>query len=252
MKKKKTRVDADITLLFLKKYSDKVVRLLGNTPVTPVHISVVSFVLFAPLVAYLFFIGGYVNNMLALIILVVHSFLDLMDGELARYKNLSSRLGIWLELSLDPLIQTLVILSISLNILIHYPSDFKYLVFLVILGQSYANILGTMLWAKFKLDPFVGNKAFTDIAKSTHLLDFFLKNIIVPTHPIFGLFFTMRFLLIIGIITDRVPLAFFTFGIFITIRATVIFFVLSYYYAGSMKIQKYKVFQYLKHSEIKV
>lgn len=251
--KKKTRVDTDITLVFMKRFSDKIVQLLVKTPITPVQISVISFLVTAPLVTYLFIIGSWTANIIALTILIIHSFLDLMDGELARQKKMSSRLGIWLEVSLDPLMQTIVILSISLNILLNVQSNFKYLIFLVLFGQAFANILGTMLQTKFKIDPLTGNRIFNNaVGESRHSFDFVLKNIVVPSHPVFVLFFTLRFFVIIGIIINRLPLTFILFGFFIVIRAFVLFTVLTIHYTDHPINRRLAIFKYLTQAEDKI
>jgi len=248
--KRRTRIDTDITLVFLKRYSDQAVRLLAKTPVTPVHIGVFSFLLFVPPTAYLLFVGGHLNNIIALCILILHSFLDLMDGELARQKKMSSRLGIWLEESLDPLTQTVVILSISLHILTNVEGPIKYLVFMCLFGQSFANMLGTILATRYKIDPLTGNKNFNDfVGDSKHYGDFLLKNILVPSYPVFVVLLTMRFYLIVGILVNQLPLFFYAFGIAIVVRAISVYAILTYHYMNFRKNSKYKVFSYLNREE---
>lgn len=246
-KKKKTRVDTDVTLVFLKRFSDPVVSWLVKTPVTPNQVTLGSFLIFAPLTAYLLFKGGYLYNFLALGVLFLHSFLDLMDGEMVRQGKPSSKLGIWFEFSLDPLMQQIVIYSIALHTLVVLPMGLNLLALLPLFGQGWANSLGLLLSVKFKIDPLTGQKEFNDlVGGSKYYLDFVLKNIIVPSHWLFVMLFTLRFYLVVGIFLNILPYAFIVFGFFIVLRALVVYLVLTIRHGDNpKKYDKYAVFRYL-------
>lgn len=245
--KKETRVDTDITLVWLKKISDPVVRWLVKTPITPNQVTLGNFLIFAPLVSYLLITGGYRNNILALIALGVSSFLDLMDGEMVRQGKPSSKLGIWYELSLDPLIQGVVIFSIALNVLLNVEANWKYLALLPLFGQGFANYFGLMLNNKFNIDPITEHQPLKDaVANSPSVVDVVLGNMLVSTHWLFVLLFTLRFHIIVGIILNVLPFTFLLFGVFITIRLLVMYIVLCLHYSNrSEYLQKYAVFRYL-------
>lgn len=245
--KKKTRVDSDITLVWMKYLSDKVVQLLMKTPITPNQITLGNFLIFAPLVSYFLVRGGYLFNFLALGALVMSSFLDLMDGEMVRQGKPSSKLGIWFEASLDPLIQSVVIFSIALYVLIHIGADWKYLALLPLFGQGFANSLGLTLHNTFKIDPLTGHQTLNQgVEASTSWVDFLARNIMVPTHGLFVFLFTLRFHMIIGIFLNKLHYTFIIFGVFIVIRALAIYIILCLHYADKdLKLNKYAVFRYL-------
>ena len=248
--KKKTRVDTDVTLLYMKHYSDKVVKWLVKTPITPNQITIGSFLVFAPSVSYLLLVGGYRNNLIALGLLFLHSFLDLMDGEMVRQGKKSSRLGIWFESSLDPLLQMLVILSIVLHVLLNFSQPWRYLVFFAISGQWLANSLGVRLSYKFKIDPLTGNHEFNNALGDSGLaIDRVLKNIIVPSTFIYMLLFTLRFHMIIGILLNILPYTFTIFGFFISFRALVVYLVLTLHYSDIPNLDKYATFRYLNQMD---
>lgn len=252
MTKNKTRVDTDQTLVLMKRFSDPVVKMLVHTPLTANQISVFSFVFIAPAVSYLLITGGYVYGLIALFILIIHSFLDLMDGELARQKKLVSRLGSWYENTLDPLMQLIVLMSIILSILLTQEIWFKYIVLLGFLGQSYAHILGVIATEKFRVDPLTGNAALNEsVGSSDSILDFLLKNIMVPSHPFFVMILTMRFYLVFGIIFNQLFYAFLAFSIAISVRSFVLYLILTLHFSENPKLQRYAVFTYLKENEKK-
>lgn len=248
--KKKTRVDTDPTLLIMKKFSDPIVMILAKTPLTANQISIGSFLLFAPFTSFLLITGTQTSNLIALAVLILHSFLDLMDGELARQKKIVSRLGGWFESSLDPMMQHIVLISIAINVVCFTDSSVKYLAFLAILGQSVASILGGVLTNKFKIDPLTGNGEFNElVGTSKNSLDFLMKNIMVPSHPTFIFLFTMRFYLIVGILSNRLPLLFALFAIGITVRSVLLYFIITAHFSDNPKLQKYAVFKYLRSVE---
>ena len=246
---KKTRVDSDMTLVWLKKLADIVVNVLLKTPVTPNQVTLANFLIFAPLASYLLFVGDYVHNLLALFVLIISSFIDLVDGELARQSKRVSKLGAWYESSLDPLTQSMVIFSIALHILFYIPADWKYLALLPLFSQGFANYLGITFSNLFKIDPLTGNPELNESANRSHSgIDFLLRNIIVPTHWLFILLFTLRFHMIIGILLNVLPFTFLVFGVFITIRVMVMYLVLCLHYKDDTRLNKYEIFRYLKRS----
>lgn len=243
----KTRVDTDAILLIMKKLSDVLVHYLRNTSITPNQITSSNFLIFGPLICYFFIQGGMRNNIIAFVFLVIHSFFDLVDGELARQKNMRSDLGAWLEDSLDNLLQTIVIFSIALNILTNYESSWKYLAILAILGQSLANIYGLRLTNLFKIDPLTGNEELHKYfeKKNGSMIDDFLRNMLVPTQFAYILIFTLRFYVVIGIMFNILPHLFIVFGVFITIRSIMIYMIITLFQTKNKNLMRFGTFKYL-------
>ncbi len=80
-----------------------VTRILWNTKVTPNQVTIfrtiltlVAYLLFLQMEAYLFLIGFFLFQ--------VAELLDSVDGDLARYKKMHSKVGVWLEIFFDALL----------------------------------------------------------------------------------------------------------------------------------------------------
>jgi len=73
---------------------------LLKTKITPNQVTIISFI-FAILSAVSFLLGKYPFIILGAIFLQTSYILDLIDGEIARYKNLKSTFGAWLDTTLD-------------------------------------------------------------------------------------------------------------------------------------------------------
>src|SRR3989338_2970162 len=116
--KKSTRKITDPTLQLQKKMALPVIALLLKTPITANQITIFNFLIFVPVACFLFLKGGFTSNIFGLIAIIIYSFFDLVDGEVARQKNMQSALGQWLDLGLDSILQTLIMFSIAANILL--------------------------------------------------------------------------------------------------------------------------------------
>lgn len=249
---KKTRVDTDTVLLFLKQFSDKLIPLLAKTSITPNQVSSINFLIFSPLSAYFFFKGGLINNFLALGALFVHSFFDLIDGELARQTKQLTRVGGWLEEGFDNLLQFIIIISLSLHVLTNFSGIWMLLGILPIIGQSLANSYGLRLFYQFSIDPLTGNEAFNSILKKRLTFsDRFLFNMVVPSETPFIMLFTLRYYIFAGVITNKMPLFFLIFGFMITLRAIMLLVIITFSYCDYSFVHKSKVLSYLSETSKK-
>ena len=106
-----------LTALFTRKISIRVTYLLRNTKVTPNMVTVASFVVFTA--GMPFFVFGYNNYTLlvaGVIITQISYVFDCADGELARYKKMTSPLGAWLDSVFDRLKESFVFLAMTYNV----------------------------------------------------------------------------------------------------------------------------------------
>lgn len=86
--------------------------LLAKTKVTPNQITILRFIIAAPVSGYLFSRGDYLHNLLGLAVYVPLVVVDWVDGELARMTNQTSALGKFLDDTLDRILVTIVLASI--------------------------------------------------------------------------------------------------------------------------------------------
>ncbi len=89
-------------------------RALINTPITPLQITI-AYTLIGLIAALLFAAGGYLNGVIAGILLLVKSTLDAVDGSLARARQRPSRVGRFLDSLCDYFIDAAVFFGIALN-----------------------------------------------------------------------------------------------------------------------------------------
>ncbi len=112
------KVDAQAHFLDLSDYARpiarRLTRALVNTPVTPLQITIV-YTLVGLIAALLFAAGGYLNGVVAGILLLVKSALDAVDGSLARARQRPSRVGRFLDSLCDYFINAAVFFGIALN-----------------------------------------------------------------------------------------------------------------------------------------
>lgn len=244
--KKSARKTTDPTLIIQRKLTAPVVTFLANTPITANQITICNFLIFATLSAYFFFKGGFVNNLLGLANIVIYSYFDLVDGGLARQKNIQSSFGHWLDMSLDSMFQTIIMFIITLNILIGGTETWRLMALLPLLGQGIANVLGIRLTLNFGVDAFIGNVTLDKLfQKKRSFIDHFIKNMVAPTDIFFLSLFTLRFYMLVGIFLNILPYTFILFGIAIIIRALSMYLILSFHYAKPEFTKKYATFLYL-------
>jgi phosphatidylglycerophosphate synthase len=92
----------------------RLVRALVDTPITPVQITL-SYTVVGFTAAGLFAVGGYVNGVVAGILLLVKSTLDAADGSLARARQRPSRVGRFLDSICDYAVNAAVFFGIAVN-----------------------------------------------------------------------------------------------------------------------------------------
>ena len=92
----------------------RLVQALMNTPITPVQITL-SYTVVGFIAAGLFGVGGYVNGVVAGILLLVKSTLDAADGSLARARERPSRVGRFLDSICDYAVNAAVFFGLAVN-----------------------------------------------------------------------------------------------------------------------------------------
>lgn len=245
--KKSTRKITDPTLLLLKIFASPVIKFLMNTTITANQVTIANFLFCIPAATYLFFLGGFANNIGGLLLIVLYSFFDLVDGELARQKNMQSALGHWLDVSLDTILQSLIMFAIAANIIMGGGESWRMLALVPLFGQGIANVLGMRLTLDFGVDPFAGHRKLDILFnRKRSAIDSFLRNMLIPTNKVYLYVFTLRLYMFVGILLDMLPMTFVIFGIPILIRSFCLYLLLSLHYGYPHLAQKFATLQYLK------
>jgi len=91
-----------------------ITNILVKTEILPIHVTIIH-IFIALLSAILFSLGVYGYAIAGSVLLLLAFILDCVDGEIARYKNLGSLLGGWLDHVSDYFILFIVIVGITLG-----------------------------------------------------------------------------------------------------------------------------------------
>lgn len=244
-KKQKAKTDNDISMTVVRPISIFIARLFSKTNITPNQITLLNFIILAPLTFYFLIQGTYINNLVALFFIFGYSLFDAVDGSLARMKSLESKLGSWLDSSLGTIYQNLLFCAIIIGV---YIKTENWLWFLpgifVLFGQNIANYLGFRYERDFGFDAYSGSKKFNQKfanLKKISLWDSFCKNIIVPSKFLYIFLFCCRYLLVLGILFNRLDIFLTIFAITINIRwLTMYFLYLRYLYDTKSKLYTVK------------
>ena len=220
--KESNRKDNDPSVAAVRHLANSIVKIMAKTNITPNQITVLNFVIIVPAVLYCLLQKDYIYNIFALLFIFVYSLIDLVDGVLARTKSLQSKIGQWLDCSLGIIYQNLIFYVVILRVA-RYAGTWQWMIpgMFVLFGQNMAHYMGYRYEKDFGFDAYLGsegfNKMFIDI-KNLSILDVFLKNIIVPSNFIFISIFCCRYLLVLGLLFNRLDLFIIAFGATINIR----------------------------------
>ena len=104
--------DSPITQILSRPASRLLTRMFLNTPISPNQITLISF-FFGLMSAFLFFQGHYESSVIASGLLVLSTWVDGADGEIARLKFMESDIGKKLDIYCDNIIHFLVFTAIG-------------------------------------------------------------------------------------------------------------------------------------------
>lgn len=101
--------------LSCRKLADIGVNILKDSKITPNQITVARAIIFLPLIFYFFSRGTYIGNILGVLCCGLNSLFDILDGNLARAKSLTSKIGGWLDTNLDKIAVYIVLIGVILG-----------------------------------------------------------------------------------------------------------------------------------------
>lgn len=119
--------------LSFRKLADIGVNLLEHSKITPNQITVVRAIIFLPLIFYLFSKGTYIGNIFGVISCALNSLFDVLDGNLARAKFMTSKTGAWLDHNLDKIAVYLVLMGIIIGTYKHTQNNIFLILGIIIL-----------------------------------------------------------------------------------------------------------------------
>ena len=109
-----------------------------KTNLTPNHITIISGT-FGVIGSLLLLNNQHLHLVLAAILIQLYAVLDLVDGDIARIRNLQSTFGMWLDIFFDKLIDFLLILSLTLGIYFETNEDGYLFIGIGLMGIIFFN-----------------------------------------------------------------------------------------------------------------
>jgi len=195
---KKKDIHASVIKKTLRYLAQPIAVFLSKTAVTPNQISFTCFIL-SLVSAYLFYLQGYSNILLASLLLFFSLILDRVDGSLARIKNMSSDYGFWLDKTFDVISISIIFFGITCGVY-NRTLDYKVWIF------GYLGILSYMLMVShyydFKSIFSFGNNLISKERKNHQfLIQFYYHNPLISILIIFFALFNSLywFLIFAGI-----------------------------------------------------
>ena len=198
---------------------------------TPNQITVGRFLfLVLPAVA-LFTQGRYWFNILGLILIYFNSLLDLVDGEVAKKKQMITEVGPWLDTLFDYISLLLVLGALSIGVYSNNPEGFSFVLGITLLSlYGISLILNIDLQRIFNLGPRNAGDFVKEFYrhKNKRLTDQVLGSILFPYKPLFLIFFSTRYFLIAGILLGLVRFSLVFIALAYLFRLTVVFSLIGY------------------------
>lgn len=208
----------------------KIAKLLSKTKITPNSLTLLRFILAAPLSVYFFSKGTYKDNVLGLLFYMGLALIDWVDGKLARLTGKVSLLGKFLDELLDRILVLLVLGSIfyaGLNspfykiwavIFLFYYSSF---LFITALLYEFDDMFGL----KFKLYPLLEKEMRKK--KIFSWKDKFLYSFInVHKNSLTKFCFTVSYPLFLGIVLNQLIITFCFITAMQIIRSLAVMFII--------------------------
>jgi phosphatidylglycerophosphate synthase len=242
--------DLDAPVRILRKLSVRLADLSYRHKIKPNQITLFRFFALGIGAAACLFLGGYLLNVIALILLFLGFIADLVDGDLARRHNLTSALGAALEENLDGILLNLLILAISLNLYLH-TSPFAWAGFVCLFAQIFSRHYTNLFKERFQIDCVEGNPIF-DKVRDAKDCDWFTRlcaDLIAPKRVIYSLFSNFRYYLIVGVLINKLPESLLIYTVMINLRWLILLGLMIKYASRSSHESQYQIFQTLERLE---
>lgn len=224
--KKTEKIDFSLPLIIMRKWSVVLAYYLDKLWIYPNQVTLFRFLVFWIWAAVLMLSENYFLNLLAIVFLIINMFFDLIDGDLARNHNKTSKLWKFLDENIDAIVLNTILLSLTIKFLISWNQIW---IFWGILSL-YWLIFSSRMWEYFMYTYNINcveshpilEKDFNN-KQNIDFVSYYFKELLVPKNPILSLHSNFRNYLIIWIIFQIMPILLVIFWFFITIRWFMLF-----------------------------
>lgn len=201
-----------------------IAKLLSKTSITATQITIINFLIFLPLATYLFLQGKYLYNLMGFLAILTYTLLDHVDGELARLKQTSSKVGGWLDARLDQAFLYVLIFITSYSGLQETGNlSWVIIYFFMMFGFAMAHYM------IFEYDHYIGiekifhfKDKFTDY-KDLSLSEKFFINLLDPKSTLIIFLFSFSYWFFLGIILNRLFIFYIIISVLYNFRWLVLF-----------------------------
>lgn len=213
--------------------AEQIARMLVKMGVKPIIITILRFLLCAPISMYFFSQGTYVDNVIGLFLYMFLALFDWVDGHMATLYKLPSAtapLGRLIDHTSDRILMIIVLGSLLYAGMIG-PMHYAWILVGILYYSSFFFLTVSLyefdrtFKIKFEQYPELEKKMYLNSIK-TKKMDIVLYNLLYAhNNSLTRIFFTHNFLLVFGIIFNNLFLVFVTITLMNTIRVLGIFYI---------------------------
>lgn len=219
--------------------------------ISPNKITVINFFTNNLAAVYFFSRGNYIGNLIGLFFCLSSAALDYIDGAIARKRGIKSKLGGWLDATLDFIWQNLLLCAIVYGVFISKEQNILWLIvgFFAIIGVVVSSHMGSEYNRTFGLNLYTDSLGFINRKenKGATFTDKLFVNIITPTNFLFILLFTIRYFIAIGALFNIMNIVLCAIMIFSITKAVVLFYIyiLFFQYRDGKKVRHLELIKIL-------
>jgi phosphatidylserine synthase len=206
---------------------------------TPNQISIGRFIILVPITVYLFALGNYVTNISAVVLMYLFTFFDMIDGKIARIRNMSTPLGAKIDTTVDLIGHNLFFLVVCFCVVQQGGSWSILGIFDVSIPRNillYCAVISysASLFSDFFITRFKGIDFREDLMAKVRGEESQVKNnsinpvvsaIVLPYLFSWNIFFSSYSLIIFGSILNLLPIMIMLMSITLTIRFSLVLYV---------------------------
>ena len=209
-------------------------------PFTPNQITVFDFFTNGLLSSYFFSRGTYRDNLIGLFFCGLSAVSDRIDGFIARKRGLSSKLGGWLDSTLDLVWQNILVSAIVFGVFTSKGNNPLWLAvgLFAIVSMALSNTFRNLHRDNFGLGfhgDVAGFRKKIRSSKEAGFLDKLFLQIIAPTNFFFIFIFTIRYFIILGALFNRMDAVLVATAASCFVRAVTLFYVYALFLADEKK-----------------
>ena len=242
--------DLDVVVRLMRRGSAIVSDGANRLGLKPNHITVFRLVVLGGVACGLLATGSYWLHVVALVLLMLNFFFDLVDGDLARRHNLRSPLGAALEENLDSILLNALILALVIGMSLR-GEPYAVVGYVCLFSQVFSRHYTDLYKERFGVDCVESHADVEAVRGSSDWLTHAVAELLAPKGQLFSLFSNFRYFLIVGVVVNQIGPALALYTAFISLRWIGLMAFTISYYGAHPALSKYKIYPVLAKLEHK-